>query len=174
MNEIEDLRVSFEPTATRVWKRLPAPDRLAAAQHLFAEPSAETMAGVLAAITRARKMRPQAVRAMDAESQARAVASILDPGEGLAASLLVALHLGERRAVLRTFLDAVGLPHEDGILTDEDPGAPVGRAAAIAGVKALSGFPEGHVATYLNTLFLQDPDRWAVLPELDEAGAGEN
>ena len=55
---------------------------------------------------------------MDAESQARAVAQILDPGEGLAASLLVALHLGERRAVLSTFLDAVGLPHEDGILTD--------------------------------------------------------
>jgi hypothetical protein len=160
--------VNLESSATRVWKRLPAADRLAAAQHLFAEPSAETMAGALAAITRARKMRPQAVRAMDAETQARAVAQVLDPGEGLAASLLVALHLGERRPVLRAFLDAVGLPHEDGILTDDDS-SPVGPDALRSGVRALAGFPKEQVTTYLNTLFLQDPDRWAVLAELDEA-----
>ena len=82
----------LELSAQRLWKSLSAKDRLAAANHLFAEPAPEAVAGAFGIIARARRMRPQAVRAMAPEAQARAVASILDPGEALAASLLVALH----------------------------------------------------------------------------------
>ena len=73
----------------------------------------------LAAVVKARHMRPQVARALPPEEQARALASVLDVGEPVASSLLVALHLGERRPMLATFLDAAGLPHENGLLKDE-------------------------------------------------------
>lgn len=156
--------MTFETTATRVWKRLLPAERMSAARLLFEEPTPETTAAALGAITRARKMRPQAVRAMAAADQAKAVGSILDPGEGLAASLLVALHLGERRPLLRAFLDALNLPHEDGILSEQADALPaVTPDAARSAVRALAAFPPEQVTTYFNTLYLQDPDRWGVL-----------
>jgi hypothetical protein len=158
----------LEPSAQRLWKRLCPADRQAAANHLFAEPTPEAVAGAFGAIARTRRMRPQAVRAMAPEAQARAIASILDPGEALSASLLVALHLGERRPLLRAFLDAMKLPHEDGILKDEADVEPAPTAPALgAGVKALASFPKDHVTTYLNTLYLQDPERWSALAAIE-------
>jgi hypothetical protein len=90
---------------------------------------------------------------------------VKDPGETLASALLVALHLGERRLLLGAFLDAVGLPHENGALKEDAPdAAPLKEDAARAGVSALlAAFPAAQVETYLNTLWLQDPVRWAVL-----------
>jgi hypothetical protein len=123
------------------------------------------MAGVaLGAIAKARRMRPQAARALHEEARANALSAILDPGESLAASLLVALHLGSRRPLLSAFLDALRLPHDDGILREEEGEAPPPPADAIAGaVAALSAFPRHDVETYFNTLWLQDPERWAAL-----------
>jgi hypothetical protein len=164
--------MTLEPTAGRVWKRLSPADRLAAATHLFAEPSPDAVAGAIAAIVRARHMRPQAVRAMSPEGQARAVAAILDPGEPLAGSLLVALHLGERRPLLRAFLDAMGLAHEDGILKEDAEEGPAPTAEALErALPALTSFPRDQVAVYLNTLYLQDPQRWAALTEVELASA---
>jgi hypothetical protein len=155
-------------SAQRLWKRLSAADRQAAAHHLFAEPSPEAVAGAFGAIARTRRMRPQAVRAMAPEAQARATASILEPGEALAASLLVALHLGERRPLLQAFLDAMMLPHEDGILKDEADAKPAPTVEGLrSGMQALVSFPKDHVTTYLNTLYLQDPERWSALAEVE-------
>ena len=160
----------METTASRLWKRLSREERLAAATFFFREPPEEVAGSALAAIIKARHLRPQVARSMTADEQGRALASVLDPGEPLAASLLVALHLGERRPMLATFLDAAGIPHEDGLLKDDAPPAPLGEEAARAGVKALlAAYPREHVQTYLNTLWLQDPDRWAALENLSPA-----
>ena len=154
----------MEPTATRVWKRLSREERLAAATHFWREPSDEVVGSALSAVVKARHVRPQVARALPPEEQARALAGVLDPGEALAAALLVALHLGERRPLLATFLDAAGLRHEDGILHDEKDVQPLPEAAAREGVRALAeAYPREQVETYLNTLWLQDPDRWHVL-----------
>ena len=159
--------MTLETTATRLWKRLGPAERLAAATHLVAEPAPEAMAAAFAAIVRVRHMRPQAVRAMSPDTQARTIATLLEPGESLAASLLVALHLGDRRPLLRAFLDGLGLPHEDGILKEEDAAMPAATLAeGRKGVEALASFPAEQVAMYLNTLYLQDPDRWAVVAEI--------
>jgi hypothetical protein len=155
----------LEPTATRLWKRLDRQERLAAATLFWREPSEEVVGAALSAVIKARRLRPQVARSLPPEERARALAGILDPGESVAAALLVALHLGERRALLATFLDAAGLPHDEGILRDEDGGAPpLSEAAAREGVRALAAaHPREQVETYLNTLWLQDPDRWRVL-----------
>lgn len=163
--------MSLQPTTSRLWKHLSPEDRLAATNAFFNEPSPEVMGMALGAIVRARHMRPQAARALPAEAQARILATVLDPGETLAASLLVALHLAERRPLLGAFLDALGLPHEDGILKEEGEGDPVDAPRLRKGLDALSSFPPAQVEAYLNTLWLQDPDRWAVIPgALEEIG----
>lgn len=71
--------------------------------------------------------------------------------------------------MLATFLDAAGLPHENGLLKDEDEGA-VEAGAARKGIAALraAGHSPDRVRAYLNTLWLQDPDRWRALEELPE------
>jgi hypothetical protein len=116
-----------------------------------------------------RKMRPQAARALPPEEQARTLAAVIDPGEPLASSLLVSLHLGERRPMLATFLDAAGLPHEDGLLKEEADAVTLTEANVMAGLEALrqAHSPE-EIHTYLNTLWLQDPERWALLERLPE------
>lgn len=156
--------MEFERSATRLWKRLSPEDKAKAALAFWQEPSTETVGSAIAAVVKARHMRPQAVRKMPLEARALALASVLDPGEPLAAMLLVALHLGDRRSMLASFLDAVGLPHEDGVLKEEAvEETAIGEAAAREGVRALAAFPPHQVETYLNTLWLQDPDRWQSL-----------
>ena len=153
----------LETTATRVWKRLTRDERLAAASAFWQETPAEGAGAALASIVRARHLRPQVARQLDAEEKARSLASVLDPGESVASALLVALHLGPRRAMLVPFLDAAGLAHDNGILKDE-AGEPVSEAVARAGVQALrASFTPAEIETYLNTLWLQDPDRGEVL-----------
>lgn len=155
----------METTATRLWKRLSREERTGAARHFFQEPPQEVLGSALGAIIKVRKVRPQVARTLPPEEQAKTLAVVSDPGEPLAASLLVALHLGERRAMLSTFLDAVGLPHQDGLLKDDDDGSgPLVEEAAKKGVAALiAAFPKPWVELYMNVLWMQDPARWAVL-----------
>jgi hypothetical protein len=157
----------FEKTATRLWKKLSRDERLASAQAFFAEPPQEMIGSALGAVVKARRVRPQVARSLSADEQARTLAAILDPGEGLASALLVALHLGSRREMLGQFLDAAGLAHENGILKDESASPPpLAPEAARAGIASLlAAYPRPQVETYLNTLWLQDPDRWNAVTE---------
>jgi hypothetical protein len=154
----------FEPTATRLWKRLPADERLLAAQTLVAEQAVETLGPAIFAIAQARRMRPQSARVMPQDQQAKALAGIVSPGEAVASSLLVALHVGHRRPLLGAFLDACQIPHEDGILTEAADGVTLTTEVASAAVQKLEGqFPREQIDVYLNTLWLQDPERWGTL-----------
>lgn len=156
--------MAFHPTATRLWKHLPHDERLLAATAFFAEPPPELTGTALGALATARHMRPQAARSLPPDAQARILATVLDPGEPLAQGLLVSLHLGHRRPLLSAFLDALGLPHENGALKEEgEATAPVAAEKVKAAVATLAAFPAAEVRTYMNTLWLQDPERWAVL-----------
>jgi hypothetical protein len=158
----------LERTASRLWKRLTREERLAAATAFWRETPEEVAGPALAAIVKLRHIRPQVARSLDEGEKARSLASVLDPGENVASALLVALHLGERRPMLGAFLDAAGLAHENGVLKDEDSTA-LPEDAARAGVRALAAsYPRTHIETYLNTLWLQDPDRWEALSKSDE------
>jgi hypothetical protein len=156
--------MAFETSAVRLWKRLPREDRAEAAAAFWKEPPQEALGLALGAIVKSRKLRPQVARSLSDDERARALAGVLDPGEPLAASLLVALHLGPRRPLLVAFLDALGLPHDNGVLTEEADQAPPAAMEAVGpATKALSSYPRGQIEVYYNTLWLQDPDRWAAL-----------
>lgn len=161
-------------TAIRIWKNLPPAERSAASTAFFGEMPRELAGAALAALAKARHMRPQAARSLPAEAQARILATVLDPGEPLAQGLLVSLHLAERRPLLVAFLDALRLPHEDGVLKEEAESAPPASADELRrAVGALSSFPPSQVLTYVNTLWIQDPARWAGLEQAaDWVGPG--
>ena len=158
--------MTFHETATRLWKSLPSEERLLASAAFFRDPSPELAGSALSALVKARRLRPQAARALPPDAQARILATVLDPGESVAQGLLVDLHLAERRPLLGAFLDSLGLPHENGILTEEaESEEPVSTETAREAVAALGSFPRDQVETYLNTLWLQDEERWAALPD---------
>lgn len=156
--------MEFDRSAGRIWRRLGREERLAAARHFWNDPASEAAGLADAAIVKVLHVRPQAVRTLSADRKAAALASVAEPSELLAASLLVALHLGERRPLLAAFLDATGLPHDRGLLAEDASAEPVPESTARRGVAALlATFPADQVRTYLNTLWLQDHDRWEAL-----------
>jgi hypothetical protein len=166
--------MTFHETATRLWKSLPPAERLLAATAFFRDPSPELVPEALKALVTARHMRPQAARALPPDTQARVLATVLNPGESVAQGLLVDLHLAERRPLLAAFLDALGLPHDNGILAEEaESGGPVSPEAARTAVAALASFPPEQVRTYLNTLWLQDEERWGALAEVEGEPSGD-
>ncbi len=150
----------WQTTSNRLWKTLSPEEKNLAAAEMVKDPTPLIRASVTAVVADARKMRPIAARKLPPEVQARIVATVRDPGEVLASSLLVALHLGPRKPMLVAFLDALGLPHEDGVLKD-DSTTPIGLEDLKKACAALSSEPPSAVRIYLNTLWLQDPDRWA-------------
>lgn len=150
----------WQTTSNRLWKTLSPEEKNLAAAEMVKDPTPLIRASVTAVVADARKMRPIAARKLPPEVQAKIVATVRDPGEVLASSLLVALHLGPRKPMLVAFLDALGLPHEDGVLKD-DSTTPIGLEDLKKACAALSSEPPSAVRIYLNTLWLQDPDRWA-------------
>lgn len=150
----------WQTTSNRLWKTLTSEDKQLAATELVKDQSPLIRANVIAVVADARKMRAIAAKKLAPEAQARIIATVRDPGEMLASSLLVALHLGPRKPMLISFLDALGLPHEDGVLKDEAtepiPLDDLKKACAV-----LASEPPTAVRAYLNTLWLQDPARWA-------------
>ena len=137
--------VEFDLSAGRIWRRLTRDERLAAARHFWSEPASEAVGLADGAVVKILHVRPQAVRTLSAERKASALASVAEPSELLAASLLVALHLGERRALLAAFLDATGLPHDNGLLA-EDASARAGSrgdGASRRARRSLAAFPRG-------------------------------
>ena len=70
----------FEPSASRVWKKLPREERRLAAAAFLRDPIPALHATALAAIVRARRLRPQVARALSPDEQAGALSVILDQG----------------------------------------------------------------------------------------------
>ena len=124
----------MEKSALRLWKRLSAEDRLAAARAYWAAPAEDVLARAIDSIAKARRMRPQAVRSMSDEERA----------------------------------GALGLSHEDGVLDDDDDARPVTLEDAQRALERIrADHPADQLAVYLNTLWLQDPERWGALSGLD-------
>jgi hypothetical protein len=81
----------------------------------------------------------------------------------VAARLLVAYHLAHQRPMMGTFLDALGIAHEEGLINDEDVEAPPEEKLAAAANAIGAAYPADDVALYLSTLTWQDPDTWGGL-----------
>ncbi len=160
--------------ASRLWAKLPAEVRLLAARSLYAHRGSDDSSRREADATIAvgMRFRESAVRQLPVEKRAGYLAKGPAPSESLAASLLLALHLEQRRPMLRSFLEALGIPNEDGLITDDDALTPqAAESLAKAATRLFESFPADEVELYLLTLLALDPDNWGGLePVLRERG----
>jgi len=160
---------------SRLFAHLDPVVRLLAARSLYAHDWGDrpTRREADLAIAQALRSREIAVRKLPVDKRAEYLSRAVRPGDGLATSLLMALHLEERRELLAAFLDELQIPHTDGIIReDHDLAAPPASRLAGAAARLFEEYPQDEVETYLATLLAMDRDVWGGLaPVLASRGS---
>jgi hypothetical protein len=159
-----------------VWDLLTEDERRAAAAALWDNADKESRAPVELVLAKELKFRPHSVARLSTDRVAgRLVRLAEEIPENVLFQILFHLHMAERRALLSEFLDALGLPHDNGVLDlPEDFDALDETAVARAAAQLVAN--RGHAAlVYLATLKVADSDFWsgvdAVLETYAEDGA---
>jgi hypothetical protein len=152
------------PRPSQLWKQLSPERKLQAAEAFWRDVNASVeQAEAVATIAQRIKFRTKSVLAMPVEKKARQLISLPSLSELVAARLLVAYHLAHQRPMMVSFLDAVGIAHEDGLIADEDIKPPSPDTLKAAAKKLSGAYPSDDVALYLAMLMWQDPDTWGEL-----------
>src|SRR5262245_17350486 len=112
--------MSATPTLAKLWMSLPSAVRAQAGKCFYGrEPDDPAwLLQAESAIARAVKARDVFVRRLPAEKKIAYLATAVRPDEMLASSLLLALHLADRRPMLAAFLDALGIAHDQGVIAE--------------------------------------------------------
>ncbi|HEY9462952.1 MAG TPA: hypothetical protein VIR54_07685 [Vicinamibacterales bacterium] len=160
------------PRPSVLWKSL-TPERKQQAAEAFwrDENAAVEQAEAIAAIAMRIKFRVKSAQALPIEKKARHLVALGNVSEMIAARLLVAFHLAHQRPMMASFLDALGIAHEDGLIASEELDAPPADKLADAARSLTTSFPAEDVALYLSTLVWQDPETWGALTEVPETRA---
>jgi hypothetical protein len=165
--------MSDEMRPAKLWRTLPLEARQAAAVAFWSDDQAglEQAEGV-ALIARQIKFRPKSVLTLPVEKKAKHLAAMGQVSDLLAARLLVAYHLHHQRPMMGRFLDLLGVPHEEGLITEESPDAPAPEKLDEAAKALAAEFPAADVSLYFWTLLWQDPETWGGLQGRPELTAG--
>jgi hypothetical protein len=149
---------------SHLWKELPEAEKLRAAEAFWRESEGiEQQLEAMALLAQRLKARQRYIQGLSIEKRARHLAHHPGLPEMLAARLLVSYHLAHQRPMMATFLDAVGLTHDNGLIT-ADPAGPIPAEKVSSGVKAVSSaYPAASIRLYLSTLLAQDPETWKAL-----------
>jgi hypothetical protein len=160
----------------RLWKRIGSERRLAAAEAFWKdeEESIEQQAEALLAIAQYYRFRPKSVRSLSMEQKVKKLSALPAVSDAVAARILVAYHLAHQRPMLGAFLDALGIAHDNGVLTVEEMTAPEPAKLAEAVAAIRQQFPADDVALYFETLLVQDPETWGGLAELLEPAGSQS
>ncbi len=152
---------------------LPADTRLEAATAFWAdEDEAAEVAQLEALVTLARRLnfRTKSIQSMPAERRAKHLAQTNEVSDSVASRLLVSYHFAAQRPLMSGFLDAVGIAHDNGLITEESVAPPEADKVRAAVAKVRESFPEESVSLYMRTLAALDQDTWAALvPELTQS-----
>jgi hypothetical protein len=153
-------------TPSRLWKSMTLEQRQRAARAFWSDQEAtddQIQAALI--IAQQKKFRPKTIVSLDLERKARHLASLLALPDPLAARALIVYHLAEQRGMMGTFLDALGIKHENGLI-DEESVKPDGAKLPPAVSKLNAEYPADDVRLYLRTLLCQDPETWGPLEPL--------
>ena len=150
------------PTAGRLWKRMTFEQRQRAARAFWREENiAADHAQAIQLIAKHTKFRPKTVASLDAEGKARYLANVPVSDE-IATRLLVLYHLAEQGPMMGTFLDALGIAHDHGLIRDSNVTPdPAKLGSAITAIT--NAYPAEDVSLYLDTLLCHDPTTWGAL-----------
>jgi hypothetical protein len=158
------------PRPSQLWKQLPPERKLQAAGAFWQDENAAIeQAEAVATIAQRIKFRAKSVLTMPHDKKARHLAALPSVSELVAARLLVAYHLEQHRPMMGSFLDALGIAHDQGLIADEDLKAPPPERLREAAKTLAASHPPEDVALYLSTLVWQDPETWGALAEVPES-----
>jgi len=164
MSVLEELDLK-KLTATRLWSALDQSNRALAARAVFDDRPMREQADQ--AIASTLNFRVAGVRKLSVERRADYLARVVRPDDALASSLLIAFHLVHRRNLLNVFLDALGIPNEDGLIDADHELEPINAEQLSPAVKQLRAeFPSDDVDLYLATLLVLDPQVWVDLNKI--------
>ncbi|HEX6973856.1 MAG TPA: hypothetical protein VF147_05605 [Vicinamibacterales bacterium] len=155
----------FRPS--KLWKKMPAERRVAAAELFWAdEQSAEQQIEAIAAIAAHMKFRTKTLFSLSDEKKSKYLSTLPNMSDSIAARALVNYHLERQRPMMGAFLDALGITHENGLINDENAAKPDPEKLKTAAADLATKYPIEDVSLYFSTLVSQDPDTWGGLAEL--------
>jgi hypothetical protein len=155
----------FRPS--RLWKKLSAERRMAAAELFWADDqSTEQQIEAVGALAAHMKFRAKSVVALPLEKKAKYLSTLPAVSDTVAARALVNYHLARQRPMMAAFLDKLGIAHEEGLISEDNVTKPDAAALAAAAADLSGRFPAEDVTLYFNTLVSQDPDTWGGLAAL--------
>jgi hypothetical protein len=149
---------------SRLWKELPAETRVAAADAFWRdEDAAERQAEAVVVLAKRLNFRTKSVQNLPVERRARHLAQLPEVSDAVSGRALVSYHFAHQRPLMAAFLDALGIPHENGLITAEEVAAPAPAELTAAVEKTRGEFPRQAVDLYLRTLLALDGDTWSGL-----------
>jgi hypothetical protein len=152
------------PRPSQLWKQLSAERKTQAAEAFWRDENAEMeQAEAVATIAQRLKFRPKSAYSLPIDKKVKYLVTMPAVSEIVAARLLVAYHLEHQRAMMGSFLDALGIAHENGLIADENVEPPDAERLKTAAATIAKSYPPEDVALYLSTLLWQDPDTWGGL-----------
>ena len=148
----------------RLWKQMSDAEKLRAAEAFWRDPEGVPQhVEAMALLAQRLKARPRYIQGLAIEKKANHLARYVGMPDLLAARLLVSYHLAHQRPMMAAFLDAMGVPHDNGLITSELEG-PVSADKVAAGAAAVqAAYAPQDVQRYFATLLAQDPETWAAL-----------
>ncbi len=76
----------------------------------------------VATLARRLNFRARSIQALPVARRARHLAQLGDVGDTVATRALIAYHFSHQRPLMGAFLDALGIAHDNGLITEEDVG----------------------------------------------------
>src|SRR5262245_49442422 len=108
-------------TPSRLWKRMTPELRQQAARAFWLDEDAtDDQVQAVMIIAQQKKFRPKFILGLDIDRKARHLATLGSLPDAIAARVLIVYHLAEQRSMMGTFLDALGIKHEDGLIQDDE------------------------------------------------------
>jgi hypothetical protein len=147
-----------------MWKQMPPEKRQAAAAAFWEDENGlDQQVEVIVTLARKFNFRPKSLQQLPVERRIKMLANMSDVSEAVATRALIGYHLSSERPLMAAFLDAVGIEHDNGLITAEEVPTPAPEKVT-AGVTAIkAAFPADAVQLYLNTLLVLDGDTWGTL-----------
>ncbi|HEY3885940.1 MAG TPA: hypothetical protein VGL62_12065 [Vicinamibacterales bacterium] len=162
----------FRPS--KIWRRMPLDRRIDAASLFWNDvQSDEQQLEAVTAIASHMKFRPRSVVSLAPEKRAKYLAQLPTISDTIAARALVNYHLERQREMMGAFLDALGMAHENGLISEEKAPKPDAARIASAAGELSSKYPPDDVSLYFATLVSQDPETWEPLVELSRVDTGD-
>ncbi len=148
-----------------IWKGIAPEDRTRAAEAFWSDTTLRNQQlSTMQLMSKRYNFRLKSLQALPAARKAKMLLEFPSLPPDIIVALLAALHLTHRKEMLTTFLDAAGIPHQNGVLSEEAEKSKPSDEKVQSAIEAIrSRFPENEVNTYLQVLYLQDPDYWSAL-----------